>query len=187
MQVKFCDGRCSSHEKESPVFGNRRFDPSLIISSKPCKYGYAQVIVCKPLSNKLRPFPTTFWLTCPYLIKLAGKIESNGGISELEAYMRDNNLYHKWQEYNYIHQVLRLNLLDKKLCAFMRKYHTKIFRTLIRSGIGGMIYGRDDINVKCLHLQTASFLGLGFHPAEKWLKNKGLSEDLTNDRIPKNN
>ena len=174
MSVKFCDGRCFPHAKESPVFSNRRFDPSLIISAKSCKFGYAQVIVCKPLSSKLRPFPTTFWLTCPYLIKLAGKIESQGGIDELESYMKDKKLYREWQKYNYLHQVIRLNLLDKNLSAFMRKYHSKIFRTLVRSGIGGMIYGRDDINVKCLHLQTASFLGLDFHPAGEWLKSKGL-------------
>ena len=167
-------GRCSLSLGASPVFHKHRFDPSLVVSAKYCKYGYAQVIVCKPFSNKMRPFPTTFWLTCPYLIKLAGKIESQGGISELEAYMRAKELHHEWQQYNYIHQIIRLNLLEKNSCAFMRKYHTKIFRTLIRSGIGGMIYGRDDINVKCLHLQTASFLGLGFHPAEEWLKNRGL-------------
>ena len=174
MRIKFCDGRCFPHAKESPVFANHRFDPSLIISAKSCKLGYAQVIVCKPLSSKLRPFPTSFWLTCPHLIKLAGTIESQGGVSELEDYMRANDLYREWRHYNYQHQVIRLNLLDKNLCSFMRKYHSKIFRALIHSGIGGMIYGRDDINVKCLHLQTASFLGLGFHPASDWLKNKGL-------------
>ena len=174
MTIKFCGGRCFSQAKESPVFAKRRFDPSLIISAKHCKFGYAQVIICKPFSNKLRPFPTTFWLTCPYLIKLAGKIESQGGIDELESFMRNENLYHEWQQYNYLHQIVRLNLIEKNLCNFMRKYHTKIFRSLTRSGIGGMIYGRDDINVKCLHLQTASFLGLGFHPASEWLKAKGL-------------
>ena len=177
MRIKFCDGRYFPQAKASPVFSNRRFDQSLIISAKCCKLGYAKVIVCKPLSNKLRPFPTSFWLTCPHLIKLAGTIESQGGIDELETYMKDNKLYHEWQNYNYLHQVIRLSLFDKNLRAFMRKYHNKIFRALIRSGIGGMIYGRDDINVKCLHLQTASFLGLGFHPADKWLKAKGLCGD----------
>ena len=169
-------GRCDS----SPFFNifperKRRFDPSLITGVKKCRYNHIQVIVCKPLSKKLRPFPTTYWLMCPYLIKRAGEIESQGGVKELENFLRGKNLYREWHEYNFMHQVIRLKLIDKNLADFMRKYHGKIFKSLIRGGVGGTKYDSQNINLKCLHLQTASFIGLNRHPGSEWLKSKGLS------------
>lgn len=32
-----------------------------------------------------RPFPTTFWLTCPGLVRAIGVLEGSGGVKELEA------------------------------------------------------------------------------------------------------
>ena len=174
-------GRCF---RASPAFNikpdkKRRFDNSLIISVRLCPFNHAQVIICKALSKKLRPFPTTFWLTCPHLIKLAGTVESQGGVHELEEYLKNKNLFHEWHRYNFLHQVIRLNLIEKNLKAFMKKYRSKIFRGLIRGGIGGIKYGEDlkIINVKCLHLQAASCLVLGFHPGKEWLEAKGLCSD----------
>ena len=166
-------------EKASPVFNitpdkKRRFDSSLIISVKKCGFNHVQVITCRPLSKKLRPFPTTFWLMCPYLIKLAGTVESQGGVNELEEFLRTKKLFHEWHEYNFLHQILRLKLINKNQSNFMRRYNGKIFKSLIRGGVGGIKYDSENINVKCLHLQTASFLALGFHPGSEWLKLKGL-------------
>lgn len=152
----------------------RRFDPSLVVSVKKCSFNQAQVITCSPLSKKLRPFPTTFWLMCPHLIKLAGTVESQGGVNELEEFLRKKNLYREWHEYNLLHQRIRLKLINKHLGSFMRKYHGNIFKSLIRGGVGGIKYDSKNINVKCLHLQTASFIALGFHPGGEWLKSKGL-------------
>ncbi len=171
-------------KKSSPVFNifpdrKRRFDSSLIIDVKKCRFNHVQVITCRPLSKKLRPFPTTFWLMCPYLIKLAGNIESQGGVHSLEEFLKERNLYKQWHEYNFLHQLIRLKLLNKNLCRFMRKYNGKIFKSLIRGGIGGMKYDINNINVKCLHLQTASFIGLGFHPAGEWLASKKLCGDCS--------
>ena len=175
--------RCKSGGcKTSPVFCakefEKKFDRSLIISCKNCKFGFTQVLICKPFDKHGRPFPTTFWLTCPYLIKQAGKIESGGGVHDLERYIISKGLKREWQKYNLIHQELRLKLLSKNLIKFMRKYHNKVFKSLIRSGIGGIKYDNENVYVKCLHLQTASYLGLGFHFAEKWLNEKGLCGDF---------
>ena len=63
--------------------------------------------------------------------------------------------------------------MSKHSCKFTKKYHANVFRSVMRSGIGGMKYG-EGICVKCLHLQTASFLALGCHPAGEWLKGKNL-------------
>ena len=101
-------------------------------------------------------------------------IEALGGVRELEEYMTSRKMLHEWRRYNYLHQVIRLRLMDKKFCRYTRKYHANVFRSVMRSGIGGMKYG-EGICVKCLHLQTASLLVLGRHPASEWLREKGLS------------
>ena len=50
----------------------RRFDPSLVLGTGPrCRFGGVRVLVCAPLAG-LRPFPTTFWLVCPWLVRRAG-------------------------------------------------------------------------------------------------------------------
>ena len=178
---RFKAGRCKKSSSGFNIANDkqqkRRFDPSLVIDFKKCCFNHAQVIICKPLSKSLRPFPTTFWLMCPYLIKLAGTVESQGGVSELEKFLTTRKLNHQWREYNFEHQRIRLKLTNKNLAKFMRKYHGKIFKSLIRGGVGGIRYDTEKINVKCLHLQTASFIALGHHPGGEWLKSKGLCGD----------
>ena len=51
----------------------------------------------------------------------------------------------------------------------------------MRSGIGGIKLG-ENITVKCLHLQTAAYIGLGGHPGSEWLKSKGLCLDCGTDQ-----
>ena len=178
--------------KASPVFrreiqelsgrysdNKQRFDPSLIAGAVRCRFGHVQVLVCRPFTRRGRPFPTTFWLVCPYLVRLAGEVESKGGVRELEEFMTSRNMFHEWRRYNLQHQVIRLSLAGKY--SFFRKYHAQIFRSVMRSGIGGMKQG-DLISVKCLHLQTASFLALGRHPGGEWLRQKGLCSDCSGAR-----
>lgn len=154
-----------------------RFDTSLVAGyGRRCRFNHVQVIVCLPVSPKGRIFPTTFWLTCPHLIHMAGKIESHQGVHELEAYMNEHELNHEWRAYNLAHQAIRLSLLNSHQLSFIRKYHTSTFKHLIKTGIGGIRY-RENITVKCLHLQTASYLGLNYHPAQEWLKSKGLNSE----------
>ena len=154
----------------------QRFDPSLIAGCVRCRHGGIQVLVCRPFSVKLRPFPTTFWLTCPYLVRRAGMIESQGGVSELEEYMTRRNMFHEWRQYNLRHQAVRFGLMGESFRRYMRRYRGKIFRSVMRSGIGGMKLA-ENITVKCLHLQTAAYIGLGRHPGGEWLKAKGLCGD----------
>ena len=148
-----------------------RASPVFVAREKYCSFGHVQVQVCRPWGRKI--FPTSFWLMCPYLVRLAGKIESAGGVRELEEYIVSHNLVHEWRKYNIIHQVIRLGLGGERMNDFMRRYRGRIFRDVMRGGVGGIRVG-EGVNVKCLHLQTASFIGLGFHPAGEWLKSKGL-------------
>ena len=164
----------------------QRFDSSIVIASgKRCKFNHVQVIVCSPISLssrlRLRPFPTTFWLTCPYLTKLAGKIESQGGVSQLEEYIKSNGLIHDWTKYNLLHQTIRAGLLDKTLRNFLMRNKPGLFRNLMRGGMGGIKYKAGEVNAKCLHLQTASFLALNYHPGSDWLKAKSLFGSCENN------
>ena len=148
-----------------------RASPVFVAREKYCSFGHVMIQVCRPWGRKI--FPTSFWLKCPYLVRLAGKIESSGGVHELEEYIASNNLIHEWRRYNIIHQVIRLELGGMRMNDFVRRYRTKIFRDVMRGGVGGIRVG-GGVNVKCLHLQTASFIGLGYHPAGEWLKSHGL-------------
>ena len=156
----------------------QRFDSSLVIASgKRCKFNHVQVIICSPISLRsrvIRPFPTTFRLTCPYLTKLAGKIESQGGVSQLEEYIKSNGLIHDWTKYNLLHQIIRAGLINKNLREFLMRHKPGLIKNLMRGGIGGIKYKAGEVNAKCLHLQTASFLALNSHPGSNWLKAKSL-------------
>ena len=162
---KFCGG-C---QKASPVFVAREIY---------CRFGHVRVQVCRPWGRKV--FPTSFWLVCPYLVRLAGKIESSGGVHEAEEYITSRGLVHEWRCYNIMHQVIRLKLGGVNMNSFMRRYRGKVFRDVMRGGVGGIRVGAG-VNVKCLHLQAASFIGMGFHPAEEWLKSHGLAGDCGNN------
>ena len=164
----------------------QRFDSSLVIASgKRCKFNHIQVIICAPVSCnsrlRLRPFPTSFWLTCPYLIKLAGKIESQGGVRELEGYIKSNGLIHDWTKYNLLHQIIRAGLINKNLRNFLMRHSSNLFRNLMRGGVGGIKYKAGEVNAKCLHLQAASFMALNFHPGSEWLKSKSLCGSCENN------
>lgn len=143
---------------------------------KLCRSGGVQVQICRPFGKKYKPFPTSFWLTCPYLVKLAGKIESSGGVHELEKFITSHNLVHEWRKYNLEHQALRIRLNGSVMNKFLNRYRPRIYRDVMRGGIGGLLVG-EAVSVKCLHLQTASFLGTGHHPAGEWLKAQGLFGD----------
>ena len=95
------------------------------------------------------------------------------GVRELEKSIKD---VHEWRRYNMLHQVIRLGLAGKVQRRFMQKYRASVYRSVMRSGIGGMKQ-TDGVNVKCLHLQVASMIALGRHPGGEWLRTEGLCSD----------
>ena len=66
----------------------RIFDPTIAIGiAKYCKWGKPQVLLCAPL-YRMKPFPTTFWLSCPFLAMRCSKLEASGGVRELEEFLK---------------------------------------------------------------------------------------------------
>ncbi|MDR1138022.1 MAG: DUF501 domain-containing protein [Synergistaceae bacterium] len=130
-----------------------------------CSYGAPQVLLCE--SEKLsRPFPTIFWLTCPHLTLLSGRIESRDGVSSMGKYLVGKK--EEWRRYHLFHARLRLAATPGARKSFLRFYRRREFASLRGGGVGG-IAKKNDISVKCVHLQIASYLGTGSHPAEEWL------------------
>ncbi len=153
----------------------RRFDPALLLGTAAhCRFGFPRVIVCAPLCGQ-RPFPTTFWLSCPWLVYNIGVLEAGGGVKCLEAWLRQE-ASSDWRSYNRLHQYLRLSIMGKAQKKFLSLFRPMVMARLRLAGVGGIDYG-SEINVKCLHLQTASWLALRQHPGEKWLSENGLGLD----------
>ena len=56
---------------------------------KRCKYGYPMVVKTDPI-GPMGPFPTLFWLTCPFLRREIGKFESMGYIRKYQNLLKTN-------------------------------------------------------------------------------------------------
>jgi len=155
----------------------RNFDPAIILGSAArCRHGCPRVIVCSPLAGAT-PFPTSFWLTCPWLSRLAGKIESSGGVGELERWLVDHAPF-EWLLFNMDHRLARLSLMPPAKLDFLRRFKPGVFDRLRRGGVGGTRYDEGSpIRVKCIHLQIASWLALRRHPGEEWLAAHGAGQD----------
>ncbi len=164
----FCPSRSTPPDIEAikRQMEKRNFSPSIIVATaKRCIWGFPQVIICRPVF-RLKPFPTTFWLTCPWLVKKCGEWESRGGVKSLELFML--NRKETWSEYNMYLRTIRMSLLSRGERKFLRIYERNKWESLNRSIIGG-IRENTTPTMKCLHLQVGAWLALGFHPGGKWL------------------
>ncbi|MDD5421659.1 MAG: DUF501 domain-containing protein [Synergistaceae bacterium] len=133
----------------------RRFDLSMIHSvAARCSYSFPQVLICRPHRRGGAPFPTMFWLTCPFLDRKCGELESLQKIRELEELFRarqaEVSLWH--EKYALLRKSISLKDID------------------MPTGVGGINWHDAPYAVKCLHLQVATWLGWRYHPAEDWLK-----------------
>jgi len=148
---------------------DRKFSLSIMAGTCSfCRWGYPRVILCKPLFRN-RPFPTLFWLSCPWLVLQAGRLESEGGVGEMEKVLFER--VPAWTLYNMEASMMRLFLIPPFQRTFLKRYYPRIHKVLRRTEVGG-IYPAERPTVKCLHLQLASFLAMDSHPADDWLLTK---------------
>ena len=149
----------------------RRFDPSLVFAiAARCSHGFPQVTVCAPLTSDGSPFPTLFWLSCPHLLKKCAELESQRLIAELEkafaAMPEETEKLHKY------YASLREQVMRKAVRHGGDLDMTRALELMKDCGVGGINWREGPAAVKCLHLQTATMLGLGWHPAAAWLREK---------------
>ena len=159
----------------------RRFDSTLILGTADrCRFGCPRVIVCSPLSG-LTPFPTTFWLTCPWLDRFIGAVESEGGVGELERWLEGRcgeGRRDEWLLFDADHRLARMALLSPDSLDYLQRFKPEVLDRLSSGGVGGIRYdGSSPIRVKCIHLQAASWLAFRRHPGEEWLAARGVGQD----------
>lgn len=133
----------------------RRFDLSIIYAvAARCSFGYPQVLVCRPHKKGGTPFPTLFWLTCPFLDRKCGELESLKKIGELEELFksRKKEVYCWHQKYISLRESISEENIE------------------IPTGVGGINWLDAPHAVKCIHLQVATWLGWKYHPAVDWLE-----------------
>lgn len=146
----------------------RKFDDRIVLGvASRCKWGYPQTLICNPIKRQ-EPFPTIFWLSCPFLVQKCGELESQQGVKDMESFLSSGVPLQKWVQYHLAHRMIKLSLLSLGTKNFFRKRRRCLWAALQSGGIGG-IQNINSFNVKCLHLQMASWLGLGYHPAGTWL------------------
>ena len=98
-----------------------------------CPYGYPAVTEQEPYDEDGRPFPTGFWLTCPYLVTAISRIEAAGGVE-------------RWT---------RAATEDAELAASLERAHAeqRELRPELDLGVAGTRSG--SAGLKCLHAHAA--------------------------------
>jgi len=115
-----------------------------------CGYGYPQVIRVHPVVQG-KPFPTLYWLTCPFLSKEIDHLEAAGWVKRLEArVIEDGELASAMQAAHRRYCLQRDQSLSSDEKAALEANGTMI--GLTGRGIGGI---SDWDRLKCLHLHVA--------------------------------
>jgi uncharacterized protein len=97
-----------------------------------CAYGFPAVTEQAPFGPDGEPFPTTFYLTCPWLVAAIARIEANGGVERYSRAAADD-------------EELRQSVVDAD-------EKQRRIRPELDVGIGGT---RDSSKLKCLHAHAA--------------------------------
>lgn len=173
--MNFAPLTCRDFDLLATQMRGRVFDSSTALAvARRCRHGAPQVLLCRPLKGGL-PFPTTLWLTCPWLVKKLGTLESLGGVAQLEEQLRAQPK--AWWAYQRRYAALRLSLIPKAQQRFLSRYKPRLWASLVRGGVGGI--SSPYPTAKCLHLQVGAWLGMGYHPASRWLR--GLLPQVEGD------
>lgn len=140
--------------------------PRGVLAVRPCPYGFPQVVLNQPLlpaeGAELTPMPTTFWLTCPFLVAEVAELESAGAVKRYEDLLaQDQALAQEYLRAHEEHQRERFSLLSP---AEVELIQEKGFSSLLGTGIAGLA---NPLRVKCLHAQLAHFLARGQNPIGK--------------------
>ncbi|HHR86184.1 MAG TPA: DUF501 domain-containing protein [Candidatus Acetothermia bacterium] len=141
-----------------------------------CAYGYPQVVTVYPLLER-KPFPTMYWLTCPFLFRTIASLEAGGMIGRLEQEIAANPELAKQvvrAHHSYIEQ--RRRLLSPDDLAYLEE--RRMLPALTQRGIGGIA---DYSRIKCLHLHVAQAL-VDENPIGRI-----VLESLAQHKCPRNN
>ena len=97
-----------------------------------CPFGAPAVAEQRPFDENGRPFPTTYWLTCPHLVAEISRLEAAGGVERWSRAVREDAE------------------LGRSLAA--AEAEQRALRPELPVGIGGATRGG---SLKCLHAHAA--------------------------------
>jgi hypothetical protein len=116
-----------------------------------CPHGFPAVTEQAPYAEDGRPFPTSYWLTCPWLVAAIARLESAGGVE-------------RWSD---------AARADESLAASLARADAeqRALRPELDLGIAG---SRDRRGLKCLHAHAAFALARpGYLLGERILEEVG--------------
>src|SRR4051794_19924522 len=131
-----------------------------------CPHGGPAVLEQAPYADDGTPFPTTYWLSCRALVEAVGRLESDGGIAELEAELAADDALRGDRR----HVEARVAARREALAGAGPHVDDG---AALRSGIGGTAPGG---GLKCLHAHAAVALASGpYALGERVLERAGVS------------
>jgi len=77
-----------------------------------CPFGRPAVTEQEPYDDAGRPFPTTYWLTCPHLVAAVSRLEAAGQLQTKPKWPDRPNLFHETFFYFNAHGVRKTTMLS---------------------------------------------------------------------------
>ena len=116
-----------------------------------CEHGFPAVTEQAPFDPDGEPFPTTFYLTCPWLVAAIARVEAGGGVERFSRAAREDALLAE--------SLARADAEQREL------------RPELPVGIAGT---KERENLKCLHAHAAFALARpGYELGERVLEEAG--------------
>ena len=124
-----------------------RFPKNVLEVSQRCSYGFPVVIKSKPILEG-KPFPTIYWLSCPFLRYKISQLETEGYIPKYEKLLASSPRLLSLQ--------VRAHLRAQKEAIELAGEKGWIRERLSSGGMGGI---SNFSHIECLHLHVAYHLG----------------------------
>ncbi|WP_324669143.1 DUF501 domain-containing protein [Geochorda subterranea] len=143
-----------------------RHPQGMVAVAARCRFGRPTVVVTAPVvdgrAGRPEPFPTTFWLTCPYLVEAVSRLESTGWIARISQAIKADPAAR--QALRAAHEGaarLRSSLLTREMTRRLERLSPAAVQRLAQVGVAG---SRQREAVKCLHAHLADHLGRSGNP-----------------------
>lgn len=160
MRLECEDRRCGTGNDADVVTRQLGRPPEgMVCASGRCSYGLPMAIMCSPVvmrGGAAEPFPTMYWLTCPYLREKVGILEGGRHFKDIRERLKtEPGFAQAVEEASEAYRVKRMKMyegLPDELKAGIGDAATK---SLLASGPGGI---KSSGNIKCLHIYLANRL-----------------------------
>lgn len=143
-----------------------RAPEGMIKASARCSYGVPTALLCSPIvarpgrkaksESQAEPFPTLFWLTCPYMKERVGRLEGGQAFLDIRRRIAEDAVFEtRLKQASDDYRRLRRKLYEDLPGELKASVGEKATQDLLASGPGGV---KDYRNIKCLHIHLANFI-----------------------------